>query len=195
MVRIGRMICALLVCVLMLQCMAIPASATEDNGIIRYYDSEGVLLPPGFMEIVREDDEEPLVKVRSSYKPEEREVTYSSNGIPLYFQTDYPNVMYGAGNIASSGCGITCLAMVATYLTGHEYLPDELADYFGGRAENNIARMEIGAETLQLPWKRTENWHETLEELQNGKVAIALMCEESIFTESQHFIVLTNTGS
>ena len=39
--------------------------------------------------------------------------------------------------------------MVATYLTGHEYLPDELARHFGGIAENNIARLKR-SEAMQL---------------------------------------------
>ena len=163
MVRIGKVICVLLAGVMLSQCIVFPAKAAEsEDGCVRYYDSEGVLLPPGFTEIVRDEKTGEAVSVESAAvimseetEEEERETVYSSNGIPLYFQTDYPNDMYGAGNIASSGCGITSLAMVATYLTGHEYLPDELADYFGGRAENNIERLEIAADMLQLPWKRT----------------------------------------
>lgn len=111
--------------------------------------------------------------------------------VPLYFQTDYPEVMYGAGSIATSGCSVTALAMVATYLTGHEYLPDELAYYFGGSAENNMQRLENGSKALQLPFYKSENWHHTLRALQEGKVAIALMEMNSLFTTSQHFIVLT----
>ena len=34
--------------------------------------------------------------------------------IPLYYQTDYPDMRYGAGSIATSGCSVTSLAMVAT---------------------------------------------------------------------------------
>ena len=112
------------------------------------------------------------------------------NGIPLYFQTDYPNEIYGSGSLASSGCGITSLAMVATYLTGHEYKPDELADYFGGKAENNVDRLEYAADALQLPYKDRLNFDETMAELEAGKVAIVLMEQDSIFTDSQHFIVL-----
>ena len=115
--------------------------------------------------------------------------TYTS--IPLYFQTDYPNQLYGGGSIANNGCSVTCLAMVATYLTGYEYLPDELARYFGGVAENNIDRLEKGADTLQLPWEKMENFDTTMEALRQGKIIIALMGSESLFTESQHFIVLT----
>lgn len=112
--------------------------------------------------------------------------------VPLYFQTDYPNQRYGDGTVATSGCGITSLAMVASYMTGHSYYPDELAEYFGGRAENNIARMEQASDALQLPWHKAENFHKILEALQEGNLVILLLNHESIFTESQHFIVLTD---
>lgn len=118
---------------------------------------------------------------------------YSS--VPLYFQNDYPDVMFGAGTVETSGCSITCLAMVATYLTGHEYLPDELAGYFGGRAENNMARMEYGIEKMKLPSRKAENWHVVLKELERGKVVILLVDEKSIFTDTQHFVVLTGITS
>ena len=111
--------------------------------------------------------------------------------VPLYFQTDYPHHMYGSGTIASSGCSITCLAMVATYMTDHEYLPDELARYFGGRAENNVDRLEKGAEAMQLAWEELENFHRAMDALRAGKVVIVLMESSSLFTASQHFIVLT----
>lgn len=111
--------------------------------------------------------------------------------VPLYFQNDYPDVMYGSGTVETSGCSITSLAMIATYLTGYEYLPDELAYYFGGRAENNIARLECAAEALGLPYEKPENWHYTLAELNKGKCAIILVSSISAFTESQHFLVLT----
>lgn len=111
--------------------------------------------------------------------------------IPLYYQTDYPDVLYGAGTIETSGCGITSMAMVASYLTGYAYMPDELAYYFGGRAENNIARLECAAETLGIPYEKPENWHYTYAALQQGKCAIALVASPSEFTQGQHFIVLT----
>lgn len=111
--------------------------------------------------------------------------------IPLYFQTDYPEVMYGAGTIESSGCSVSCLAMVATYMTGHEYLPDELARYFGGRAVNNIARLELGSDTLKLSYHEAENWHYAYAALKQGKQVIVLEDSRSLFTNSQHFILLT----
>ena len=139
-----------------------------------------------------EEPEEPEVEtipaLDSLPVPED---TNTYEEVPLYLQTDYPNNMYGSGTIANNGCSVTCLAMVATYLTDHEYLPDELARYFGGAAENNIARLEKGAEAMQLAWEKMENFHKAIEALQEGKVVIALMEGQSLFTDGQHFIVLT----
>ena len=42
-------------------------------------------------------------------------------------------VKFGDGNIASSGCSITCLAMVMSYLTGDSVTPNELAIWAGNR--------------------------------------------------------------
>ena len=125
-------------------------------------------------------------------EPEETEPELKSyDTVPLYFQNDYPDVMFGAGTVETSGCSITSLAMVATYLTGHEYFPDELAGYFGGRAENNVARMVYGIDKLKLPYYVAENWHVVMEALENGAVVILLVDEKSIFTDTQHFVVLT----
>ena len=166
--------------------LPIPTYATEES-IPQEHNAEPVIAQEPtevLMAVPEESIPEPI-------SAESEEMIILKNDVPLYLQTDYPNHMYGSGTIATSGCGITCLAMVATYLTGHAYSPVELADYFGGRAENNIARLEYAAEALQLPFRKAENWHDTLRELEEGKVVIALMNETSIFTSSQHFIVLT----
>lgn len=113
------------------------------------------------------------------------------NGVPLYFQNDYPDDVYGEGTVASNGCSAASLAMVATYLTGHEYLPDEIARYFGDSAENNIVRLEKGSDAMKLPYRKSYNWNETYAALQSGKLIIALMDSRSLFTSSQHFIILT----
>lgn len=145
-----------------------------------------------------ENVEEETLPAESAEEPVFDEITekpaqdlQAQTEIPLYYQTDYPDNLYGSGTIASSGCSITSLAMVATYLTGHVYLPDELADYFGGYIGNNMERLEYASDMLQLPWKKAVNWHESLKALQEGSVVIALMNQKSAFTNSQHFIVLT----
>lgn len=123
--------------------------------------------------------------------PEKKDKRRKYDSVPLYYQTDYPGNRYGYGTIENNGCSITSLAMVASYLAGYEYLPDELADYFGGYGENNIQKLEYASEQLQLPWRRAINVHEVIKALQEGDLAILLMNERSIFTETQHFIVLT----
>lgn len=116
-------------------------------------------------------------------------IVYES--VPLFYQTDYPDNLYGNGTIKNSGCSITSLAMVASFMTGHEYLPDLLADYFGGYGQNNIQRLEHASDTLQLPWKKAKDVRETLAAVREGSLAIALMNKKSVFTDSDHFIVLT----
>lgn len=123
--------------------------------------------------------------------PKELDEPKGHNGVPLYFQTDYPNNMYGMGTIANNGCSAACLAMVATYMTEHEYLPDEIARYFGGAAENNIARLEQGSDVMKLAYKKARDWPETLAAVYDGKLAIVLVDSRSVFTQSQHFIIIT----
>lgn len=142
-------------------------------------------------ETTAEIEEIPVETIPSLEALRENMESDGYQSIPLYFQTDYPNNLYGGGSIADNGCSVTCLAMVATYLTGHEYLPDELARYFGGVAENNIERLEKGAQAMQLPWEELPNFHIAMDALREGKIIIALMNSSSLFTENQHFIVLT----
>lgn len=143
-----------------------------------------------------EEDPEAVPEESSEALPEEASLEETAdyplrNGLPLFLQTDYPDVRYGSGMMPTSGCGITCLAMVATYLTGHTYYPDELAGYFGGYVGSNIQRLEYASDQLQLPWRKAENWHEALAALKEGKLIIALMNSRSPFTDGQHFILIT----
>lgn len=109
---------------------------------------------------------------------------------PDYTLNEYGDAMYGSGTIKTNGCSITVLASLATYLTGHQYYPDELARYFGASAENNVDRLEIASTTLRLPWTSAENYHYVLKALKEGKIVIQLMNSKSIFTNSQHFLLL-----
>lgn len=124
-------------------------------------------------------------------EPEDIYAPASYCDIPLYLQTDYPEIRYGSGSIATSGCSVTSLAMVATYLTGHTYMPDELADYFSDyNSINHMDKLEYMSDQLQLPWEKAENFHVMLRALKEGKIVIALMEGTSLFTTGQHFIVL-----
>lgn len=122
--------------------------------------------------------------------PETEPPRVTIDEVPLYFQTDYPNDRYGTGTIATSGCNMTALAMVATYMTDHVYYPDEIADYLAHFLGNHHERLAYGSELLQLSFKRAENVNETLKAVRDGKVAIVLKNNDGVFTTGQHFIVL-----
>lgn len=191
---IKRMLCFFLAFTASMNIVAIPACAIGTRGEI---PEERVMLS---VEAVPEDGEETVPDIPEETEAEEilpeqtqpeEETMPLRNGFPLFLQTDYPEVRYGSGMMPTSGCGITCIAMVATYLTGHTYYPDELAGYFGGHMGSNIDRLEYASDMLQLPWQRAENWHKALAALEEGKIAIVLMNSRSPFTQGQHFIVLT----
>ena len=120
---------------------------------------------------------------------ENNRIHYDS--VPNYYETDYPDIRYGTGSFANYGSGITSIAMVATYLTGYEYRPDQLAQWFASYTGNQIQTLDYISDALQLPWKRAGNFHIARQALTEGKVVIALMGQKSIFTSGQHFIVLT----
>ena len=106
--------------------------------------------------------------------------------VPLYYQTDYP------GTISSSGCGITCLAMVVSYLQDRECLPPELAEEFGQLQMNNVQRINHAIEVLDLPLESMPTkWEQMAAALYNGQIVILLVNDNSIFTNAQHFLVLT----
>lgn len=127
--------------------------------------------------------------------PEETEVSLAAessgyDAIPRYYQTDYPYIKFGNGTMATSGCSVTCLAMMATYLTDVEYTPPQMAYHFGSYGKTNIERLDHGIARMGLPYTRTENIQEVLQALRSGKVAIVMMDDASFFTTEQHFIVL-----
>ena len=113
------------------------------------------------------------------------------DAVPNFYETDYPDIRYGTGSFAENGSGITSVAMVASYLTGYEYRPDQLAQWFACYTGNQIQTLEHVSEELRLPCQRAENFHVARQALRDGKVVIALMGSSSVFTTGQHFIVLT----
>ena len=123
--------------------------------------------------------------------PPETQPRFRYESVPLFYMTDYPDVLYRSGTLATSGSNVASLAMVASYLTGNEYRPDELADYFADYIGNSMQWLEHASEQLQLPWKKAVDFREARKALEEGKVVITLLGQKSIFTQSQHFVVLT----
>ena len=113
------------------------------------------------------------------------------DAVPHYHQSEYPDIRYGNGTIATSGSSVAALAMVATYMTDHVYTPADIADYAVQYSGSHYKRLEKVSDLMQIPWKRALNVNEALKAVREGKIAIALMGSRSVFPGGNHFIVLT----
>ena len=126
-----------------------------------------------------------------------------SNGFPLYDQNDYKGVPFGNGDVASSGCGISCAAMVITKYTGQTVTPEMLANDYNIRGLSNAQRMEKALEGYGVVnannWNANGTFDENVdvyhyddvkEKLEQGYTAIILM-NEGDFTGSGHFVLAT----
>lgn len=117
--------------------------------------------------------------------------------VPLYNQHDYNTPFGNRGTISSSGCGVTCLAMVATYLLDDPTLtPDLFGEVFGkyhGSCGSSWKLFTEAAEVLGLgEVKQVFDWNSGKVEaaLRNGSLVISNQ-RAGVFTEGGHYILLT----
>ena len=115
----------------------------------------------------------------------------SIDQVPQFYQNDYPDERYGTSTVAQSGSNMTALAMVASFMTDHYYYPDEIADYLAHFSGFHYERLQYGSDLLQLSWKRAKDVRQAMQAVKDGKTAIILMNEKSIFPSAHHYIVLT----
>lgn len=123
--------------------------------------------------------------------------SYPANGmqIPHYLQTDYGNIPYGGGSIASSGCGPTSFAMVASYLTGTTISPIDAVSWCGNSyympgvgtywSYFAAAASHFGCGSVT----QTSDPNAVLTALSQGRPVISSQ-RAGIFTSGGHFIVL-----
>ncbi|BDF39849.1 hypothetical protein CE91St62_39100 [Lachnospiraceae bacterium] len=123
--------------------------------------------------------------------------SYPANGmqIPHYLQTDYGNVPYGGGSIASSGCGPTSFAMIASYLTGTQITPIDAVAWCGNSyympgvgtywSYFQAAASHFGCGTVI----QTGDPNAVLRALSEGHPVISSQ-RAGLFTSGGHFIVL-----
>lgn len=120
--------------------------------------------------------------------------------VPLFYQSDYTDVNYGTGTLATHGCGIASLSMVASYYNDTDILPDELARKYrgyGSSSGTDHSIFEKTADELNLPFREHvhygtgEDLQTVVSALKEGCVVVAKAKKNSIFTESGHYIVLT----
>jgi hypothetical protein len=126
--------------------------------------------------------------------------------MPHYNQFDYDDVLYGSQKggrktVADRGCGITSLAMVASYLYQDESItPDYLATVYGDPDNNPVDGVDystlahimvsVGTEHLGLDMELTYSFKDAIKALQDGKVIISLQ-NPGCFTAvpNGHFVV------
>ena len=119
----------------------------------------------------------------------------SRSEIPQFFQTIYSN-KFSCGTIQSAGCGISSLAMVASYLFDEIITPDMMTVFDSGPSpasalEKGIKRLKLNCEVFRGQ-EAVDNLDKALD---LGHPVIALMGRNSIFTEKGHFIVLAGKNS
>lgn len=123
--------------------------------------------------------------------------------IPAYYQWDlnWGYAFYGENYFAVTGCGPTCLSMVAVGLTGDTTItPKKVADISTsiGAYINGVGTswdlMTKGAQALGLTSVKNETWTASglLRKLEEGNPIICSMGEGD-FTTQGHFIVLVGT--
>lgn len=112
---------------------------------------------------------------------------------PLFLQQDYPNTKYGAYPIASWGCGITTMAMLASYMTDEEWTPPELCKIYGyycaERGTNIVMYDDVPAELGFFLQEREWNWDEIVAAIENGQV-VACLQYKGYWTKGGHFILM-----
>lgn len=113
--------------------------------------------------------------------------------MPLYLQQDYPEAPYGNYKVSTHGCGITTLAMVASYLADEELTPVDLGAqygyYCGLRGTEICIFDDTPAEMGFHLMKRGNGYSEIQNAIENGQVVVALQWA-GYWTSGGHYIAV-----
>lgn len=113
--------------------------------------------------------------------------------VPLYLQQDYGNTRYGRYQLSVSGCGVTSMAMVGSYLSDDEMTPPELCAKFGSYSyETGTDGALFTKESAGLGFyciKKTHDPEEAHRALEEGHVLIAVQ-SKGYWTKGGHYIVV-----
>ena len=109
--------------------------------------------------------------------------------VPLLYQTDYPNIKFSHGTVATSACGVSCASMAVSYLTNEIHTPGEFGLRFNSTANSNDKRMENSLNAFDVRWEKCFDFYEMKEKLKEGYLAIILVNGNTTFTSEGHFIL------
>lgn len=112
---------------------------------------------------------------------------------PLYLQQDFPETMYGNFPLITYGCGITTLAMFASYMTDEWLTPPELAGRYGHYCFYNgtdVALITDSAPELgYFVHNRFFDWRIAPVDMDAGYEAMCLQ-QKGYFTRGGHYLIL-----
>ncbi len=113
--------------------------------------------------------------------------------IPLYLQQDYGLVAYGDYLLSSGGCGITTMAMVATYFSDDEQTPPEMCAKYGHYSfregtDGNIFHKEPPTMGFYLR-EKTYDPDVALAALKEGQIVVSLQVR-GYWTGKGHYIAI-----
>ena len=112
----------------------------------------------------------------------------------LFLQQDFSRAPYGSGYyIERHGCGITTMAMLASYMTDRLYTPDVLAEKY---SIYSVAAGTDGNLFVYVPQefgffleKSGYRWEDVAQALEDGRPVVTLQ-GKGYFTEIGHFMLL-----
>ena len=114
--------------------------------------------------------------------------------VPLYFQQDYGETKYGKYSLRTYGCGITTMAMLASYMKDEEMTPPYMCSLFGKYcSEKGTAHtlfLEAPAALDFYGIKKTFTWSEALAALEDGHMVITLQ-HGGFWTSKGHYVLVT----
>lgn len=166
-------------------------------------------------DLIRQNLQEVVALARKRYTPE---ITYSSitltqgdstvtardilypdiaherfPEVPLYLQQDYPGTMYGGFELRTNGCGITSMAMLASYMADEELTPPEMCARYGRYSHaNGTDGMIFIYEPSAMGFYLREKTYEPAKAkaaLEEGQIVISLQ-HKGYWTRGGHYIVL-----
>ncbi len=114
---------------------------------------------------------------------------------PLYLQRDYPTTKYGNYPVNLYGCGVTTMAMLASYLTDEEWTVPELCGMYGTycfkTGTDYTMYDNVPCELGFYGIRRSMTWDEVAEALENGQACISMQ-RGGYWTRRGHFILMQN---
>lgn len=112
---------------------------------------------------------------------------------PVYLQQDFPNTMYGGNLVRTHGCGITTMAMLATYMTDTPLILPIMCERYGRYCHNNgTDGMIFIYEPKEMGFYFRERVYTPEQALEALKQGYPVVCVQRVgyWTRGGHYLLL-----